>query len=104
MIANPRSWKTLCLLAVAGALVTSCSPSSSPDGDSENRFLSIGTAPPGGAFFVVGGAIAEVLNAHADGGDWIVTAEATMGTQENIRRLAEGELDLAMANAAMKAP
>ncbi len=64
------------------------------------RFLSLGTAPPGGAFFVVGGALAEVLQAHGEAG-WQVTAEATKGTQENIRRLASGELDLALANAAI---
>lgn len=63
--------------------------------------MSIGTAPPGGAFFVVGGALSEVLQAHAGGGSWQVTAEATKGTQENIRRLDAGELDLALANAAI---
>jgi len=65
----------------------------------ERRFLSIGTAPPGGAFFPVGGAIAEVLNAHGEG--WQVTAEATKGSQENIRRLGKGELELALANSAI---
>ena len=64
------------------------------------RFLSIGTAPPGGAFFVVGGALAEVLDEYGDEG-WQVTGEATKGTQENIRRLSRGELDLALANAAI---
>jgi TRAP transporter TAXI family solute receptor len=64
------------------------------------RFLSIGTAPPGGAFFVVGSALGEVLQEHG-GGNWQVTAEATKGTQENIRRLVSGELDLALANAAI---
>ncbi len=63
-----------------------------------SRFLSVGTAPPGGAFFVVGGALAEVLN---EVGGWNVTAEATKGSQENIRRLARGELDLALSNAAI---
>ncbi len=66
----------------------------------QNRFLSIGTAPPGGAFFVVGGALAEVLNTAGES-DWQVTAEATKGTQENIRRLSSGELDFALANAAI---
>ncbi len=66
----------------------------------ERRFLSLGTAPPGGAFFVVGGALAEVLN-EAEGTGWQVTAEATKGTQENLRRLASGELDFALANAAI---
>ncbi len=91
------------LLATA-TIVAGCSDESGSAGGGEREFLSIGTAPPGGAFFVVGGAIAEVLDAHAgdDGGaGWTVTAEATMGTQENIRRLAAGELDLAMANAAI---
>lgn len=64
------------------------------------RFLSLGTAPVGGAFFVVGGALAEVLNTAEDQA-WQFTAEATKGTQENIRRLARGELDLALANAAI---
>jgi TRAP transporter TAXI family solute receptor len=63
-------------------------------------FLSFGTAPPGGAFFVVGGALAEVLNAEG-GGAWNVTAEATSGSQENIRRLASGELDFGVSNAAI---
>ncbi len=70
--------------------------------DSEfQRFLSVGTAPPGGAFFVVGGAISEVLNEHGNVHGWRVTAEATMGSQENIRRLATGELDLALSNSAI---
>jgi TRAP transporter TAXI family solute receptor len=66
----------------------------------DRGFLSLGTAPPGGAFFVVGGALAEVLNARPDEG-WRVTAEATSGSQENIRRLATGELDFALSNAAI---
>ena len=66
----------------------------------QRRFLSIGTAPPGGAFFVVGGALSEVLNGHLDG-RWQVTAEATKGSRENIRRLGAGELDFALSNAAI---
>ena len=67
----------------------------------ERRFLSVGTAPPGGAFFVVGGAIAQVVDDHGGDLSWDVTAEATKGTQENIRRLVRGELDFALANAAI---
>jgi TRAP transporter TAXI family solute receptor len=72
---------------------------SSSSGGASQRFLSVGTAPPGGAFFVVGGALAEVLNENGPG--WDVTAEATKGSQENIRRLARGELDAALSNAAI---
>ena len=67
----------------------------------QRRFLSIGTAPPGGAFFVVGGAIAQVVDDRAGDLSWDVSAEATKGTQENIRRLVRGELDFALANAAI---
>lgn len=67
----------------------------------ENRFLSFGTAPPGGAFFVVGGALTEVLEAAHGAEGWKVTGEATKGSQENIRRLIAGDLDFALSNAAI---
>lgn len=90
------------VLVAAGLLVTlllvGCGGGAESEPKSERVFLSIGTAPPGGAFFPVGSAIATTLNDHPLGGQWDVTAEATKGTQENIRRLRSGELDLAMSN------
>ena len=71
------------------------------DSTSKRRFVSVGTAPAGGAFFVVGSAIAEVVAGNAPEADWEVTAEATKGTQENIRRIVSGELEFALANAAI---
>lgn len=73
--------------------------SDDPDGGGR-RFLSMGTAPVGGAFYVVGGAIGEVLNEHG-AESWEVTAEATKGSQENIRRLDAGQIDIALSNAAI---
>ena len=73
----------------------------SGDGAPARVFLSLGTAPPGGAFFVVGSALAEVLNEFGAPFGWSATAEATSGSQENIRRLDGGELDFAMSNAAV---
>ncbi len=67
----------------------------------KRQFFSVGTAPPGGAFFVVGGAIAQVVSDNVGDLNWEVAAEATKGTQENIRRLAKGELEFALANAAI---
>jgi TRAP transporter TAXI family solute receptor len=61
----------------------------------------MGTAPVGGAFPVVGGAIAEVLNDHRGPIDWKVQAKGTKGSQENIRRLISGDLQLALSNAAI---
>jgi TRAP transporter TAXI family solute receptor len=92
-----RRLAALCVLAAFCALASGCGEG---DSGSTRRFLSLGTAPPGGAFFVVGGALAEVLNTQGAEG-WQVTAEATKGTRENIRRLASGEMDLALANAAI---
>lgn len=62
------------------------------------RFVSLGTAPTGGAFFQVGGALAEVAGA---GAGLQITAEATKGSQENIRRLVTGEMDFALSNASI---
>ncbi len=67
----------------------------------KRQFLSIGTAPPGGAFFVVGGALAQVVNENKGDMNWEVSAESTKGTQENVRRLDKKELDFALANAAI---
>lgn len=86
-----------CGWALAALLSWGCGGGAEPG--STPRFLSLGTAPPGGAFFVVGGALAEVLGEGDDG--LRVTAEATKGSGENIRRLASGELDLALSNSAV---
>lgn len=88
------------LVVVCVAVLAACGGGGGGE-QTQSRFLSLGTAPPGGAFFVVGGAIAETLNENAGENGWDVTAEATKGSQENIRRLASGELDLALANSAI---
>ena len=89
------------VLALSLTIVTAaCGGGGSDSGSaSVQRFVSIGTAPPGGAFFVVGGALGETLSEHGPG--WEVTSEATKGSQENIRRLDRGELDIALSNAAI---
>jgi TRAP transporter TAXI family solute receptor len=65
------------------------------------KFVTIGTAPAGGAFAPVGNAIANVVRANKGELNWEVKPESTKGTQENIRRLAAGELEFGMANAAI---
>lgn len=70
-------------------------------GGTERTFVNVGTAPPGGAFFVVGTALTEVLGAASGDRQWQVTAEGTSGSQENIRRLTQGDLDFALSNAAI---
>lgn len=93
MLRLVRSSLLLSLLALAAACGGDAGPS--------RTFVNIGTAPPGGAFFVVGSALGEVLGAAGAAQGWQVTAEATSGSQENIRRLTQGELDFALSNAAI---
>jgi TRAP transporter TAXI family solute receptor len=94
------------VLAVLAGTVAACGGGGGESGEAgdsapSRQFLSMGTAPPGGAFFVVGSALAEVVNETGGGFGYSVTAEATSGSQENIRRLASGELDFALSNAAI---
>ncbi|MEM6456661.1 MAG: TAXI family TRAP transporter solute-binding subunit [Acidobacteriota bacterium] len=102
----PSFNRSILLLALSLALLGGCAPApdagdaAAGDASSEaRRFLSVGTAPAGGAFFVVGGALAEVASQVRD--SWQVTGEATKGSRENIRRLAAGDLDFALSNAAI---
>jgi len=94
-----RTAYVLLLLTCTVAVACGGETSSEGGGSAASQFLSMGTAPPGGAFFVVGGALVEVFNEHAGGAS--MTAEATSGSQENIRRIGSGELDFALSNAAI---
>lgn len=86
-------------LAVAGC---NNSGSENATGQSGKRqFVTIGTAPAGGAFAPVGNAIAGVVDAHKGDLNWVVKPQGTKGTQENIRMLEAGEIEFGMANAAI---
>ena len=99
-ILRPHSLARL-LVAILASLALAACGGGSDGGGAPRVFLSTGTAPPGGAFFVVGSALAEVVNEFGGDHGFNVTAEATSGSQENIRRLASGELDFALSNAAI---
>ena len=99
LIRKSKRINLTCLVIIG--LIASLSFAASNASAQKRQFLSVGTAPPGGAFFVVGGAIAQVVSNHTGDMNWEVSAEATKGTQENIRRLAKGELGFALANAAI---
>ena len=67
----------------------------------KKQFVTIGTAPAGGAFAPVGNAIAGVVDSNKGELNWTVNTQGTKGTQENIRKLEKGELEFGMANAAI---
>ncbi len=66
------------------------------------EFVNIGTAPAAGSFHPIGQAMASELNANMpEGTNWKVQAKGTKGSQENIRLLDKGELQLALSNASI---
>ena len=94
------------VLGVIGMLLLSgCSgddqEGSGPQTGAGKRFLKLGTAPVGGAFFQVGGALANVVNDHKPDEVGKFSSVATKGSQQNIRDLAGGDLDFALSNAAI---
>jgi uncharacterized protein len=67
----------------------------------KREFLSIGTAPVGGVFYTIGGALSDVLNQFKGENNWSVAAESTGGSMENIRRLDSGEIQFAVSNSSI---
>lgn len=99
----------ICLISIL-SLGLACNNTSKKNEDkvadeniSERQFISIGTAPIGGAFHPVGNAIADVIARNIKDKNWEVTAEGTKGTQQNIRLLVSEErtIEFALANAAI---
>lgn len=67
----------------------------------KKQFVTMGTATEGGVYSQVGNAIANTIDAENGDLNWKVTAQGSKGTQENIRKLAAGEIQFAMSNAAI---
>jgi TRAP transporter TAXI family solute receptor len=85
----------LLALFATGMVVATCGCGTEKD------FITLGTAGKGGAFVPVGNAIANTVEAKKGDLNWVVTSKGTKGTQENIRNLESGDLQFAMANAAI---
>jgi TRAP transporter TAXI family solute receptor len=63
--------------------------------EGRQEFLSLGTAGTGGIYYPLGGAIASRLSVADTMRQY--TAEVSGGSEENINRLSQGQMDLAMA-------
>jgi hypothetical protein len=84
MIFAARRWGSLLALAALAAC----------GGEGRQEFLSLGTAGTGGIYYPLGGAIASRLSVNDSLRQY--TAEVSGGSEENINRLAQGQMDLAM--------
>ena len=96
---------SLSILAVSLLMLTGCEKKEGnvggASGDTARQFITVGTAPAGGAFAPVGNAISSVVEANKGDLNWVVTSQGTKGTQENIRKLESGDIEFGMANAAI---
>jgi TRAP transporter TAXI family solute receptor len=101
-----KEFKVWLLVSLACALC-GCS-GGGPGGDGPGggasggrQYVTLGTAPIGGAFRPVGDAISAVLNEHQGAISWKVEPRGTKGSQQNIRELDSDVLQLAMSNSAI---
>ena len=86
-------------VVASGCLLVGCDSNGQSSGNGGRKFITVGTAPEGGAFAPVGNAIASVVDANKGELNWQVSTQGTKGTQENIRKLEAGELEFGMSNA-----
>lgn len=91
--------KTILATILAITFIVAMSPLSA----NAKTFFSIGTAKIGGTWYPLGAGIAEVLNQNLK--DIQVTVEETAGAQENVRRIAAGDMEigLTVARSALQA-
>jgi len=84
--------------APAASSETTTAPEA-PTAPAVKRALSIGTGSSSGAWYIIGGGIANAVNLNSD---WFsMTSEAASGGGENLRNLQEGNIDLCMLNSDM---
>ena len=85
-------------LAVAAAVVIGAfAVAQSPEDVEFPRFVEIGTAGTGGAYYPIGIAMAELLTAQFD---TQATAQVTGGAVENIQLIQDGSVKIALTNSA----
>lgn len=88
-------WRLVAVLLVAAFVVwvAGCAPSAGP-GAGPTKFVSVGTASVGGSWYIVGAAMAKVINKHVPGVR--ATSETTGGTLENLRLVGTKKLILGL--------
>lgn len=84
------------ILLVLSVVLMACADNSGTDAPKNATPYGIATAPVGGAFYTVGQAIANVVNAHYSGAN--LNAEVTNGALENNRLVSSGEVAFGITN------
>lgn len=94
-----RKFRILFMTLVTIGLLAACSDGTGGDGgesDQENERASLATAGTGGAWYPIGGGIANIISENSDSLD--VSAEVSNGGVENIRLINDGTNDFGFAN------
>lgn len=93
---------SLVVVAVSALALPACQNQGGSSGSAGGKkFRSIGSAPVGGVFYTMGGAVSDILNENKGENDWQFSNESTGGSMENIRRLTSGDIDIALSNASI---
>ena len=94
--------RTLFCIALATAVVGCNGDADGEAGAGGTQYVTVASGTNGkGAFYQIGGAVAQTLEANAGELDWTVTNTETPGTQANIRLLESGDAQLAVVNGAI---
>jgi hypothetical protein len=88
-------------LATAFAFVAIGCGGCGGDNGGSSEFITIGTAPVGGAFAPVGNAIAAVLDENKGANTWTVQAKGTKGSKQNIVELDNGTIQFGLSNSSI---
>ena len=75
---------------------TTAEPAAEPEAPAEPRIIVIGSAPVAGTFFPAAGALCREINRLQEVNNLRCLVEETEGSQENLQRLMDGTLDLAI--------
>ena len=81
-----------CTRALGVLILVSAAAACGSGGEEGRRIVSIVTAPPGGGWYVMGGALASVINDTVPGVQAI--AETSGGAEENVRLVGTGQSNL----------
>jgi uncharacterized protein len=103
-----RKFARYTFLIAAAGMIGGCKPKEGGSGgegggaatSGGRQFISIGTAPVGGVFYTIGGAISDVLDQKGPE-NWKVSAESTGGSLENIRMLDSENIQFAICNSSI---
>lgn len=91
-------------IILAASLLGMAACDQSGPASSKDRFITIGSGPPGAGFGPIGEAVKKILTEHARDLGWVPNAKPNDGSIANIRDLADAKVEFALSNSAITLP